>query len=114
MTNWEMVARLLLAASLGSGIGIERERLAWTAGLHTHMLVSVGACLIILVSTYGFSDTLGEHVVLDPIILRNEVVKGLTTAASLWTVAGMGWRPARACTWPLSPPRRSSWSFSLD
>jgi putative Mg2+ transporter-C (MgtC) family protein len=108
MPSWEMVLRLLLAAGLGSMIGLERERLAWTAGLRTHMLVSVGACLMILVSAYGFTATLGPHVVLDPsrvaaqvvsgigflgagsIILRNEVVKGLTTAASLWAVAGIG------------------------
>jgi putative Mg2+ transporter-C (MgtC) family protein len=108
LPEWEMVVRLVLAAALGSVIGMERERLMWTAGLRTHMLVSVGSCLIILVSAYGFSTTLGPHVVLDPsrvaaqvvsgigflgagsIILRNEVVKGLTTAASLWAVAGVG------------------------
>lgn len=108
MPSWEMIVRLLLAAGLGSVIGLERERLAWTAGLRTHMLVSVGSCLVIIVSAYGFSDVLGEHTVLDPsriaaqvvsgigflgagsIILRNEVVKGLTTAASLWAVAAVG------------------------
>jgi putative Mg2+ transporter-C (MgtC) family protein len=108
MPSWEMVLRLLAAALLGSVIGLERERLAWTAGLRTHMLVSLGACLLMLVSAYGFSGALGDHVVLDPsrvaaqvvsgigflgagsIILRNEVVKGLTTAASLWAVAAIG------------------------
>jgi putative Mg2+ transporter-C (MgtC) family protein len=103
-----MIVRLLLAAALGSVIGLERERLGWTAGLRTHMLVAVGSCLMILVSAYGFTATLGDHVVLDPsrvaaqvvsgigflgagsIILRNEAVKGLTTAASLWAVAGLG------------------------
>ncbi|WP_430911045.1 MgtC/SapB family protein [Methylobacterium sp. sgz302541] len=107
--NWEMVARLTLAAVMGSVIGFERERLLWAAGLRTHMLVCVGACLIMLVSAYGFSDVLGQaHVVLDPsrvaaqvvsgigflgagtILLRGEVVKGLTTAASLWAVAAIG------------------------
>lgn len=108
LPQWEMVVRLLLAAALGSVIGLERERLGWTAGLRTHMLVAVGSCLMILVSAYGFAATLGDHVVLDPsrvaaqvvsgigflgagaIILRNEMVKGLTTAASLWAVAGLG------------------------
>ena len=107
--NWEMVARLTLAAVMGSVIGFERERLLWAAGLRTHMLVCVGACLIMLVSAYGFSDVLGQaHVVLEPsrvaaqvvsgigflgagtILLRGEVVKGLTTAASLWAVAAIG------------------------
>lgn len=73
------------------------------------MLVGVGACLIVIVSAFGFSDVLGAHnVVLDPsriaaqvvsgigflgagtILLRGEVIKGLTTAASLWAVAAIG------------------------
>jgi len=108
LTDWELISRLLLAALLGSVVGIERERLLWAAGLRTHMLVCVGSCLAMLVSAYGFSSVLGPHVILDPsrvaaqvisgvgflgagsIILRNEVVKGLTTAASLWAVAAVG------------------------
>jgi putative Mg2+ transporter-C (MgtC) family protein len=108
LPDWELVLRLVAAAVLGSAIGIERERLLWAAGLRTHMLVCVGSCLAMLVSAYGFSGILGPHVILDPsrvaaqvisgvgflgagsIILRNEVVKGLTTAASLWAVAAVG------------------------
>ena len=104
-----MIGRLALAAVLGSIIGLERERLLWAAGLRTHMLVCVGACLFMLVSTFGFFDVIThEHVVLDPsrvaaqvvsgigflgagtILLRGEVVRGLTTAASLWAVAAIG------------------------
>jgi putative Mg2+ transporter-C (MgtC) family protein len=108
LSDWELILRLLLAALLGSAIGIERERLVWAAGLRTHMLVCVGSCLIMIVSAYGFTEVIGPRVILDPsriaaqvvsgvgflgagsIILRNEVVKGLTTAASLWAVAGLG------------------------
>ncbi len=73
------------------------------------MLVSVGACLFMIVSAFGFADILGsKNVVLDPsriaaqvvsgigflgagsILLRGEVVRGLTTAASLWSVAAVG------------------------
>jgi putative Mg2+ transporter-C (MgtC) family protein len=108
LSDVSLTSRLLLAALLGSLIGFERERLLWAAGLRTHMLVSVGSCLIMIVSAYGFSGVLGPHVILDPsrvaaqvvsgigflgagsIILRNEVVKGLTTAASLWAVAAVG------------------------
>jgi putative Mg2+ transporter-C (MgtC) family protein len=108
LSDLELVARLMIAALLGSVIGFERERLLWAAGLRTHMLVCVGACLVMVVSAYGFTSVLGPNVVLDPsrvaaqvvsgvgfigagsIILRNEVVKGLTTAASLWTVAAIG------------------------
>jgi putative Mg2+ transporter-C (MgtC) family protein len=109
LSDWDLAARLLLAAGLGSLIGAERERLAWTAGLRTHMLVCVGACLIMIVSAFGFSDIINSyHIILDPsrvaaqvvsgigflgagsILLRGDVVKGLTTAASLWTVAAIG------------------------
>lgn len=106
-----LIARLVLAALLGSLIGLERERLQWVAGLRTHMLVCVGASLIMIVSSFGFADILGmgkSNVTLDPsrvaaqvvsgigflgagtILLRREVIRGLTTAASLWTVAAIG------------------------
>ncbi|SAL46436.1 MgtC/SapB transporter [Caballeronia choica] len=107
--NLELVARLVMAAALGSVIGFERERLSWAAGLRTHMLVCVGSTLIMIVSAFGFADALhGDHTVLDPsrmaaqvvsgigflgagsILLRNEIVRGLTTAASLWSVAAIG------------------------
>jgi putative Mg2+ transporter-C (MgtC) family protein len=109
LTDWELILRLLIAAGLGSMIGAERERLVWAAGLRTHMLVSVGACLLMIVSAFGFADILGtKAVILDPsrvaaqvvsgigflgagsILLRGDVVRGLTTAASLWTVAAIG------------------------
>lgn len=107
--NPELVSRLAIAAALGSVIGFERERLSWAAGLRTHMLVCVGSALLMIVSAFGFTDVLGqEHVSLDPsrvaaqvvsgigflgagsILLRGEVVRGLTTAASLWSVAAIG------------------------
>jgi putative Mg2+ transporter-C (MgtC) family protein len=109
LSHSETLLRLFLAAALGSLIGFERERLLWTAGIRTHMLVCVGACLFMIVSAYGFSGSLGEqHVVLDPsrvaaqvvsgigflgagaILARGEVVRGLTTAASVWSVAAIG------------------------
>jgi len=109
LSNFDMVGRLLVAALLGSVIGFERERLVWAAGMRTHMLVCVGSCLLMIVSAFGFSDILGRpNVTLDPsrvaaqvvsgigflgagtILLRGEVVKGLTTAASLWAVAAIG------------------------
>ena len=106
----EILMRLLIAALLGSIIGFERERRsAWAAGLRTHMLVCVGACLFMITSATGFGDVLtGDHVVLDPsrvaaqvasgigflgagtIILRRKIVHGLTTAASIWSVAAVG------------------------
>ena len=110
ISTYDMILRLLVAALLGSIIGWERERRHWTAGLRTHMMVCLGAALIMLVSTYGFQDVVGKPgISLDPsrvaaqvvsgigflgagtiFFLRNEVVKGLTTAAGLWTVAAIG------------------------
>jgi len=105
----QIILRLVVAAVLGSIVGTERERLNWVAGLRTHMLVCVGSALFMIVSFCGFADVLSnEHVALDPsriaaqvvsgigflgagtIVLRSKVVRGLTTAASLWTVAAVG------------------------
>jgi putative Mg2+ transporter-C (MgtC) family protein len=108
--NLDVLERLLAAAVLGSIIGFERERLLWSAGIRTHMVVCVGACLIMIVSAFGFADSLStsRSVVLDPsrvaaqvvsgigflgagaILARGEIVRGLTTAASIWTVAAIG------------------------
>jgi len=110
LTPGETILRLLISAVLGSVIGWDRERKEGTAGLRTHMLVSVGSTLIMLVSTFGFEDILGHpSVVLDPsriaaqvisgigflgagaiIFLRQQMVRGLTTAAGLWSVAAVG------------------------
>ncbi|MEM5434181.1 MgtC/SapB family protein [Paraburkholderia diazotrophica] len=109
VSNVELISRLVLAAVLGSVIGFERERLSWAAGLRTHMLVCVGSALFMIVSAFGFADVAGaEHVVLDPsrvaaqvasgigflgagsILLRGSIIRGLTTAASLWSVAAVG------------------------
>lgn len=109
ISDLDITLRLAVAAALGSIIGFERERLLWAAGTRTHMLVSVGACLLMIVSAYGFQHVLTQpHVVLDPsriaaqvvsgigflgagsILARGQVVKGLTTAASVWAVAALG------------------------
>src|ERR1700759_3460933 len=109
LNDSEMLLRRPKAAALGSLIGFERERLLWAAGIRTHMLVCVGSCLIMIVSQYGFSNILThQNVVLDPsriaaqvvsgigflgagaILARGEIIRGLTTAASIWTVAAVG------------------------
>jgi putative Mg2+ transporter-C (MgtC) family protein len=104
------IARLLVAALLGALIGLERERLDRGAGLRTHTLVATASALVMLVSSYGFYDVVlaDRTIVLDPsriaaqvvsgigflgagtIILRRNAVRGLTTAASVWAVAGIG------------------------
>lgn len=98
-----------MAAVLGALVGLERERPDRGAGLRTHAITSVGSCLFMLVSSFGFSDIQHEtNVSLDPsrvasqvasgigflgagtIIMRKEVIHGLTTAATLWAVAAVG------------------------
>ena len=115
--NIELLSRLVLAALLGSVIGFERERMNWAAGLRTHMLVCVGAALMMLVSAFGFADVLGtKNVVLDPsrvaaqvvsgigflgagsILLRGEIVRGLTTAATSGRSPESVWRSVAGCT----------------
>lgn len=106
----EIFIRLLVGAFCGAIIGIERERKEWAAGMRTHMMVSVGATLYMIVSSYGFNEVLAnEKVMLDPsrvaaqvvtgigflgagtiIFLRQGIIRGLTTASGLWTVAGIG------------------------
>lgn len=111
ISDVDVVLRLLTAAVLGSVIGVNRGRLEWAAGLRTHMLVSVGAALAVIVSAYGFSHAIEQdHVVLDPsriaaqvisgigflgagtilFMQKEQVIRGLTTAASLWAVAAVG------------------------
>jgi putative Mg2+ transporter-C (MgtC) family protein len=103
------LVRLLLALALGALIGLERERSERAAGLRTHALVALGSALIMIVSSFGFGDTLNiPKATYDPsrvaaqvvsgigfigagaILLRREVVRGLTTAAGVWLVAGIG------------------------
>jgi len=107
-TPADLILRLIVATVLGAVVGIERERTEHAAGLRTHALVSLGAALFMVVSAYGFGAVLSDHVILDPsrvaaqvasgvgflgagtIILRREIVRGLTTAASIWIVAAIG------------------------
>ncbi len=106
----EMALRLFVAAALGAIVGLEREQKEWVAGLRTHILVTLGAALAMMVSTHGFEDVLGEKGFdVDPsrvaaqvvsgvgflgagtiIFLKQEVIKGLTTAASIWSLAVVG------------------------
>lgn len=99
----EMVLRLLLAAALGAIIGYQRERAKKPAGLRTHVLISLGAAIFTIASIYGFGATndtarVAAGVVAGvgflgagAIIRGGEgIVAGLTTAATIWSVAGIG------------------------
>ena len=104
-SDMDMFVRIITSCILGGLIGLERERGLRPAGFRTHILVCTGATLITLVSIYGFVDSTGVR---DPariaaqivsgigflgagtILNKGSSVKGLTTAASLWIVAGIG------------------------
>jgi putative Mg2+ transporter-C (MgtC) family protein len=100
----EIALRLLLAVVLGGAIGIEREKTGKPAGLRTHMLICIGATLFTLVSVYGFQGSVDASRVAagvvtgvgfigaGAIIFRSQegYITGLTTAASIWVVAGIG------------------------
>ena len=102
INNYEILIRLILSAIMGGSIGIEREANNRPAGLRTHILVSVGSTLIMLVSIYGFEGEgdparLAAQVVsgigflgAGTILRTGNSIKGLTTAASLWVCAGIG------------------------
>ncbi|HJS99021.1 MAG TPA: MgtC/SapB family protein [Terriglobales bacterium] len=105
----EVLVRVLVATVLGGAVGMERERSERAAGLRTHAMVGLGAAAFMVISAFGFKDILGAPaVVLDPsrvaaqivtgigflgagtIIFQREMVRGLTTAASIWAVAAIG------------------------
>jgi putative Mg2+ transporter-C (MgtC) family protein len=110
LPDLEIAVRLLVAALLSGIIGLERERGERAAGLRTHALVGLGACLLMIVSAFGFQDWHYSPGALDPSRIAAQVVsgigflgagviifqrdggavRGLTTAASVWVVAAIG------------------------
>lgn len=99
----EMVLRLLLATALGAIIGYERERAGKPAGVRTHILICLGSALFTIASIYGFGVATDPARVAAGIvtgigflgagaIIHREggLVAGLTTAATIWAVAGIG------------------------
>ena len=108
--EWNFIVRLCVAGLCGTIIGLDREYRVKDAGFRTHFLVALGSALIMIVSQYGFEDFLATHdgLRLDPsriaaqvvsgigfigagtIIIHRQLVRGLTTAASLWATAGIG------------------------
>ena len=96
----EQVIRLLLAAAMGALIGLERDLTAKPAGIRTHMLVSLGACVLTLIGLYEFpldSARIAAGVVTGigflgagAIIGGQDGVHGLTTAAGIWVTAAVG------------------------
>ena len=107
----EFILRIFCAAVLGGLIGLEREYRAKEAGFRTHFLVALGSAVFMIVSAYGFGDSLTDDlhrwdvsrvaaqvvsgigfIGAGTIIFRKaeNVVSGLTTAAGLWVTAAIG------------------------
>lgn len=93
--------RLFVALILGAVIGLERERQERAAGLRTVTMVSLGSCLFTVVGEYGFHPTDPSRVAAQivtgigflgagTIFLRKDLVRGLTTAATIWATAAVG------------------------
>lgn len=99
-----LVVRLLLAATLGGLLGLQRERHGKEAGLRTHMLVALGAALFVLVPLQSGAGADGLSRVMQGVIAGvgflcagtvlktggEEHVRGLTTAAGIWMTAAIG------------------------
>jgi putative Mg2+ transporter-C (MgtC) family protein len=98
---FDLMLRLLVALVLGAVVGLERERQERAAGLRTVTMVSLGSCLFTIVGAYGFSQTDPSRVAAQivtgigflgagTIFLRKDLVRGLTTAATIWATAAIG------------------------
>lgn len=110
----EFLLRILLSAVCGGVVGYERKNRGKGAGIRTHIIVAVASCLMMIVSLYGFTDffdyvkTQEFDIRLDPsrvasqivsgvgflgagmIFVQKKMVTGLTTAAGVWAISGIG------------------------
>lgn len=109
MFHLDLLLRLVVACICGSIIGYERKNRLKEAGIRTHIIVALGAALIMIISKYGSFDVMNiKGISYDPtriaaqivsgigflgagmIFIRRQAVSGLTTAAGIWTTAGVG------------------------
>jgi putative Mg2+ transporter-C (MgtC) family protein len=110
--DWHLLLRLALAMVLTGALGWERNRSGKSAGVRTHMVVGMGACFFMILPELIIAHfkSMGESVQFDPIRVIQAVVagisfvgagtifvskdkdhvKGLTTAASIWTCTAVG------------------------
>ncbi|MBQ6907821.1 MAG: MgtC/SapB family protein [Clostridia bacterium] len=105
------ILRIILASFCGLLIGFERKNRAKEAGIRTHCVVACAACLMMIISKYGFEDLnivgltargadpsrIASQVVsgvgflgAGMIFVHKNTIKGLTTAAGIWATSGIG------------------------
>lgn len=95
--------KLLFSIALGFCIGFERKQRYKEAGIRTHAIVAAGACLMTIISKYGFTDVGADgarvaaqivsgigFIGAGMILYKRQALQGLTTAAGIWTTAGIG------------------------
>ena len=99
-----LFTRLLVSVLLGALIGFERTNRYKEAGIRTHAIVALGSCLLMILSKYGFPESLNaDHSRIAAqvvtgigflgagmILVRKNTVSGLTTAAGIWTTSAVG------------------------
>ena len=99
LVAYDALINLIVAVFLGGLIGIEREKNHKPAGVRTHMLVCLGACIFTISSVSFGSDParIASSIVTGigfigagTIIAAKEKIVGITTAASLWTTSAIG------------------------
>lgn len=108
LTQGEFFLRILISGACGIMIGLERKNRLKEAGIRTHIIVAMGAALMMVISKYGFNDIIATAGKVDAsriasqivtgvgflgagtIFVRKQAISGLTTAAGIWTTAGIG------------------------
>lgn len=108
LTELMLAGRILLACACGAAIGLERAKRLKDAGIRTHIVVALGAALMMILSKYGFQDVIGNGASVDVsrvaaniitgitflgagvIFVKDQSIRGLTTAAGLWLTSAIG------------------------
>ena len=99
------IIRIIIAAVCGFVIGFERKTRSKEAGIRTHTIVALGACLMMIISKYAFWEGTGKYdgarvaaqivsgigfLGTGMIVYSKGTLHGLTTAAGIWATAGVG------------------------
>ena len=102
--EWTYLLRIFIACLCGGIIGIERTLRQKDAGFRTHLIVALGSALMMVISKYGFSDSIdfdaarvASNIITGisflgagMIFVKGINIKGLTTAAGIWATAAVG------------------------
>lgn len=108
LSSLPYIFKIFVSCICGALIGYERSKRQKDAGIRTHIIVCMGAALMMIISKYAFNDVLGDAIKLDPsriaanvitgisflgagvIFIKDSSIKGLTTAAGIWATSAIG------------------------